>query len=73
MSSRSQALVELGEHVIQLSSSMGAAWNNAKAALADPVALDKFALQAITVSQALGQIAERAQQLSEELLDGDED
>jgi hypothetical protein len=73
MKDRRQALTELGDHVLKLSSSMGGAWGQAKSALGDPVALDQFALQAVTVSQALGQLAERSQQLAEELLDGEDD
>lgn len=73
MKTRAQSLTELAEHTMQLTSGMGGAWNAAKSALGDPVALDKFALQAITISQALGIVAERAQQLAEDLLDGEND
>jgi hypothetical protein len=51
---------------------MNGAWSHVKNASSDPTALDKFALQAVAASQALGIIAERAQQLAEEILDGEE-
>lgn len=70
---RNESMIELGDHTAQLCGTMAAAWANAKAGIGDPVALDKFALQAVTVSQALGIVAERAQQLAEELLDGEAD
>lgn len=73
MKSRTAALAELGEHVIQIAASMPGAWKQIQGAIGDPVALDKFALQCVTVSQALGQLGERSQELAEQLLDGDSD
>ena len=72
MKSRLQAFRELGEHTAQIVGSFGKLWETVQTAGTDPVALDKFALQAITLSQSLGILAERAQQLSEDILDGEE-
>lgn len=66
---REEHLTELGQQVAALCGSMPKmiqdACNNAR----NPVALDKFALQATSVSQALAQLGERAQQQVESLLD----
>lgn len=69
---RAEAFAELGEHTARIVSGFGAVWQQARAHHTDPVALDKLALQALTISQALGILAERSQQLAEALLDGED-
>jgi len=73
VNARTQALTELGDHSMQVARAIVGAWGQVKGQLGDPVALDKFALQLLTVSQALGQLSERTQQLAEVILDGEED
>ncbi len=69
---RAEAFTELGEHTARIAAGFGGVWQQARSHQHDPVALDKLALQALTISQALGILAERSQQLAEALLDGED-
>ena len=69
---RLRALIELGDQTVRTAAQVEQAWQSVKASARSPVALDRFALQAGAIANALGQLSERATQLAGDLLDGED-
>jgi len=70
---RRQALVQLGNEFIAIAMTAPKAWESTKPRLSDPVHLDRFALSCHTASDALMQLAARAQEYAGDLLDDGDD
>lgn len=73
MSARTKAFVDLGDKDAGKIAMFDKAWRHVKANLGDPVALDEFSTQAATISAIAAQMANRAEQLAESLLEELED
>lgn len=69
---RARALIELGDQMVTVCSSVPGAWQKTKDHLREPVAIDRFVLQAHTAADALMILAQRAQEFAGDLLDGED-